>query len=124
MEEKTKKRISRIRQMYGESGEIFMLKLKEVCPKLERITDANPLKAIYSREVLPQKVRTLVIVSGLLSIPTAKPVLEVHIQKAKKMGCSLDSIVEVIIQMAIYIGFEAATQALALVEKIYLKVRV
>lgn len=121
MAESTLKRISMIRETYGKNGEVFMAKLKEVCPKLERTTDSQPLKAIFSREVLPKKVRQLVIISGLLSLPNARPILEVHIQKAEKMGCLLEHIVEVIIQMSVYIGFETATYALKVVEKVYKK---
>lgn len=117
--ESSQKRISRIREIYGKNGQVFMTKLKEVCPKLERITDMQPLKAIFSREVLPKKIRQLMIIAGLLSIPNARPILRVHIDKAHQMGCSLEHVVEVIIQMAVYIGFESATEVLEIVEKIY-----
>ncbi len=106
--------IQKLRETFGEKGERFITKLREVSPDLERMTVEYPFEDVYTRNVLDSKLRELVVIGGLMALPNAAPVLKVHFQKALKEGCKEIEIVEVIIQMAIYIGFPLATKALHL----------
>lgn len=114
MNHKYRQGILRLRETFGEKGERFISKLREVSPDLEKITVESPFEDVYTRNVLDSKSRELILISGLIALPNAAPVLKVHFQKALREGCKEVEIVEVIIQMAIYVGFPAATKALEL----------
>ena len=58
------------------------------------------------------RVRGYATVAALTAFGHAQPRLKVHIHGALNVGCTREEIVEVIIQMAIYAGFPAASNGM------------
>lgn len=106
--------IQRLKQTFGEKGEQFIIKLREVAPDLEKRTVEYPFEDVYTRNVLEPKLRELVVIGGLIAMPNSTPILKVHFQNALRSGCKEEEIVEVIVQLAIYVGFDAAARSLQL----------
>jgi 4-carboxymuconolactone decarboxylase len=57
-------------------------------------------------------------VAALTALGHAQPQLKVHIHGALNVGCTLEKIVEVIIQMEVYAGFPAALNGMFTAKKI------
>ncbi|MNR54832.1 Carboxymuconolactone decarboxylase family protein [compost metagenome] len=61
------------------------------------------------------------MVAALTATGNAAPQLKVHIQGALNVGVSREEIVETIMQMAVYAGFPAALNGLAVAKEVFLQ---
>jgi 4-carboxymuconolactone decarboxylase len=61
------------------------------------------------------------VVAALTATGNAAPQLKVHIQGALNVGVSREEIVETIMQMAVYAGFPAALNGLAVAKEVFLQ---
>ncbi len=94
--------------MTAKTGEKVIESLKDIAPDLARYTIEFPFGDIYSRPGLDLKSREIAVVAALTALGNAAPQLKVHIHGALNVGCSREEVVEIIIQMAVYVGFPAA----------------
>ena len=62
---------------------------------------------------------TLATVAALCALGHALPQLRVHVHAALHVGCSPSEVVEVVMQMAVYAGFPAALNGLAVVREVF-----
>jgi 4-carboxymuconolactone decarboxylase len=78
-----------------------------------------PFGDIYTRPALGLREREIATVAALCALGTARPQLRVHVHAALHVGCAPAEIVEVVMQMAVYAGFPAALNGLAVVREVF-----
>lgn len=93
--------------------------LQDIAPDLARYAIDFPFGDIFTRPALDLKSREMINVAALTALGNAAPQLEFHINGALNVGCSREEIVEIIIQMAVYAGFPAALNAMAVAKKVF-----
>ena len=72
-----------------------------------------------SRPGIDLKTRQLVTVASCVTLGHAQPQLRAHIEGALNVGATREEIVEVILQVALYAGFAAATNAMLLAKEVF-----
>jgi 4-carboxymuconolactone decarboxylase len=73
---------------------------------------------IFSRPGLDLRTRELITIAALTALGQT-PQLKAHMQLALGAGCSREEIVETVIQMAVYAGFPAALNGLAVAKEVF-----
>jgi 4-carboxymuconolactone decarboxylase len=74
---------------------------------------------VYSRPGLTLRERQIATVAALTALGTAQTQLRIHIEGALRAGLTEEEIFEVIIQMALYGGFPAALNAVAVAREVF-----
>lgn len=74
---------------------------------------------VIARPGLDIKVKELATVAMLTAVGTAQPQLAVHINAALNVGNTRHEVVEVIQQMAVYAGFPAALNGIAVARRVF-----
>jgi 4-carboxymuconolactone decarboxylase len=77
---------------------------------LQRLVTEYCWGAVWGREELPKKMRSLLNVA-MLSILNRNHELKMHVKGAIRNGCTKDEIREVLLQVAIYGGVPAAVDS-------------
>ena len=103
----------------GHSGQQIVDGLKDVCPDLAKMTIEFAFGEVVSRPGLDLKTRELVIIASCVTLGHAVPQLRAHIEAALNVGAKKTEIVEVILQMALYAGFAAATNAMLTAKEVF-----
>ena len=111
----------KLKEIDGEAGEKVIESLQDIAPDLARYVIEFPFGDVYSRPGLDLKSREIATIAALTALGTAQPQLKVHIHAALNVGCTATEIVEVIIQMAVYAGFPAALNAIALAKHVFIE---
>ncbi len=101
------------------SGEMIVNALKDVCPDFGRITIEFSFGEIAARPGIDLKTRQLVTIASCVTLGHAQPQLRAHIEGALNVGATKEEIVEVILQVALYAGFAAATNAMLLAGEVF-----
>ncbi|MEM9008785.1 MAG: carboxymuconolactone decarboxylase family protein [Cyanobacteria bacterium P01_F01_bin.86] len=109
----------KLKEIDGETGEKVIASLQAVAPDLARYIIEFPFGDVYSRPGLDLKSREIATIAALTALGNAQPQLKVHIHAALNVGCTPEEIVEVVIQMAVYAGFPAALNGMALVKQVF-----
>ena len=109
----------KLKEIDGEAGEKVIESLQDIAPDLARYVIEFPFGDIYSRPGLDLKSREIATIAALTALGHAQPQLKVHIHAALNVGCPPAAIVEVVIQMAVYAGFPAALNGMALVKQVF-----
>ncbi|MEL6385481.1 MAG: carboxymuconolactone decarboxylase family protein [Cyanobacteria bacterium J06626_18] len=109
----------KLKEIDGEAGEKVIASLQDIAPDLARYVIEFPFGDVYSRPGLGLKSREIATVAALTALGNAQPQLKVHIHAALNVGCTPEEIVEVVIQMAVYAGFPAALNGMALVKQVF-----
>lgn len=109
----------RLKAIDGEAGEQVIDSLGAIAPDLARYIIEFPFGDIYSRPQLDLKSRQLATVAALTALGNAQAQLKVHVQAALNVGCSQEEIIEVVMQMAVYAGFPAALNGMAVVKEVF-----
>ncbi|MFC1491818.1 carboxymuconolactone decarboxylase family protein [Nitrospinota bacterium] len=102
---------------HGEGhGESLFSKLNALDPDFSMLMQRFIWGGLYSREILPQKVRELCSIAALcvLGKPTQ---LRAHFSAARNLGAEDKEIVEVIFQMAVYGGAPCVLEGLRIYEE-------
>lgn len=103
----------------GPEGLAVVDELAQVFPAFAQYVLEFSFGDIYSREGLGLKERELATVAALCALGNARPQLRVHVHAALHVGCAPRQVVEVIMQMAVYAGFPAALNGLAVVREVF-----
>jgi 4-carboxymuconolactone decarboxylase len=101
------------------TGEAIVSALEGVCPDLADMTIEWGFGEIVSRKGIDLKTRQLVTVASCVTLGYAQPQLRAHIEGALNVGATKEEIVEVILQVALYAGFAAATNAMLLAKEVF-----
>ena len=89
----------------GKAGQEVENNLKDICPDLGKYIIEYSFGDIYSREGLDLKSKEIAVVASLTALGNAQPQLKVHINGALNVGCTINDVKEVILQMSGYSGF-------------------
>jgi len=101
------------------TGEAIVSALDDICPDLAGMTIEWGFGEIVSRPGIDLKTRQLVTVASCVTLGHAQPQLRAHIEGALNVGATKEEIVEVILQVALYAGFAAATNAMLLAKEVF-----
>jgi 4-carboxymuconolactone decarboxylase len=102
----------------GEAGFAVLDSLRDIAPDLADWVVDFSYGDVLSRPGLDRRTRQLATVAALTALGNAQPQLRAHIQGAFNVGCRAEDIVEVILQMAVFAGFPAAINALAVAREV------
>ena len=111
--------LARLAEIDGDAGERVLDALRDVAPDLARYLIEFPFGDVYSRAGLDLRAREIATVAALTALGNASPQLEVHLQAALNVGCTREELVEVITQMAVYAGFPAALNGMAIARSVF-----
>lgn len=111
--------LAKLREIDGEAGERVLESLEGIAPDFARYLIEFPFGDVYSRPGLDLKSREIAVIAALTALGNAVPQLKVHIQAALNVGVTRTEVVETIIQMAVYAGFPAALNGLAVAKEVF-----
>lgn len=111
--------LAKLKEIDGEAGERVVDSLAGIAPDFARYLVEFPFGDIYSRPGLDLKSREIAVVAALTALGNAAPQLKVHVHGALNVGASRAEIVETIMQMAVYAGFPAALNGLAVAQEVF-----
>jgi 4-carboxymuconolactone decarboxylase len=103
----------------GPAGNAVVDSLAQAFPDFATYLVEFPFGDIYSRPGLGLRERELAVVAALCALGNAAPQLKVHVHAALHVGCKPREIVEVLMQMAVYAGFPAALNGLAVAREVF-----
>ena len=103
----------------GEACQKAIDSLQDIPPDLTRYVIELPLGDIFSRPGLDLKSREITAIAALTALGNAPSQLKVHVQAALNVGCSAEEIVAVIMQIAVYAGFPAALNGMAVAKQVF-----
>jgi 4-carboxymuconolactone decarboxylase len=103
----------------GPEGLAVVEGLATAFPDFARYIVEFPFGDIYARKGLGLRERELATVAALCALGHARPQLRVHVHAALHVGCTPREVVEVVMQMAVYAGFPAALNGLAVVREVF-----
>jgi 4-carboxymuconolactone decarboxylase len=98
----------KMQEIDGKAGEKVKNNLEDISKDLGRYIIEYSFGDVYSREGLTLKQKEIAVVAALTAMGNASPQLRVHLHGALNVGCSVDEVSEVIMQMIGYAGFPAA----------------
>lgn len=91
-----------------------------LAPEFARINDDVLFGEIWSREEqLSPKLRSIITVSALMGAGIIDLSLKSHIEKAKENGVSKEEMVEIVTQLAFYVGWPKGWAVFAIVKEVY-----
>ena len=92
--------------------------LRDIAPDLaDWIVDFS-YGDVMSSPGLDRRTRQLATIAALTALGNAQPQFKVHIAGALNVGCRAQEIIETILQMAVFAGFPAAINALAVAREV------
>lgn len=106
-------------QIDGEAGQAVIDALAAIAPDFAELLFEFPFGDIYARPGLGLRDREIATIAALCAMGTARPQLEVHINAGLNVGLTRQEITEVLIQMAVYVGFPAALNGLAAARSVF-----
>ena len=106
--ERFKKGWEKLKEIDGEAGVRVIESLQDISPDLGQYTIEYPFGDVYSRELLDNRTKEIIVVAALAAMGNAVPQLKVHIHAALNVGISQEEIAEIMILMSVYAGFPAA----------------
>jgi len=105
--------------MNGTGVDAMLDNLKGVAPDLARYTIEFPYGDVLGRPGLDIKLRQVATVAALTALGNAPVQLNAHISMALNVGCTREEIIEIITQMAVYAGFPAALNGMAVAKDVF-----
>ena len=102
----------KLKEIDGEAGEKDINSLKDICPDLGRFIIEYSFGDIYTRDGLDLKSKEIAVIAALTAMGTATPQLKVHLNGALNVGCTINEVKEVILQMSVYAGFPCCINAM------------
>ncbi len=95
-----------------------MKSLEEIAPDLVKYIIEFPFGDIYSRNGTSLKQKEIAVVAALTALGNATPQLKVHINGALNVDCSVEELVEVMLQMSAYSGFPSAINGINVLNEV------
>ncbi len=110
-------------EIYGAEGARVLNGLMATSPALARDIVDFAYGDVIAEGRLDGRTRALVVVAALAAVGHARPQLKVHIGSALRAGCTRPDIVEALRLVALYAGFPAALNALAVARETFTATR-
>ena len=117
--ERRRRGLDRLEAVDGPGGVEVVRTLAQSFPDFADLLLEFPFGDIYSRPGLGLREREIAVVAALCALGNAAPQLRVHIHAALHVGCTPREIVETLMQMAVYAGFPAALNGLAVAREVF-----
>lgn len=111
-DERYERGLTKLDEIHAGIGKEVMARLRKACPDFERLTTEFAYGDVYTRPGLDLRTRQLCTIAALTALGNGLPQLTAHINGALNLGIAREEIVEVIIQMALYGGFQCAQNAI------------
>jgi 4-carboxymuconolactone decarboxylase len=108
-----------IEQVDGSAGERVLEGVGALSPELARHIVEYGYGDVWSRPVLDLKQRELATVAGLIALGHCQPELKVHMGGMLRVGWTRDELIELIVHMAVYVGFPIALDALRVAAEVF-----
>lgn len=108
----------KLKEIDGKVGEEIVKNLGSISPDLSKYIIEFSFGDVYSRESTSLKQKEIAVVAALTAMGNAAPQLNVHINGALNVGCSVEEILEVIIQMSSYSGFPGSLNAINVLKEV------
>ena len=106
-------------ELTGDAGTATIDRLRDIAPDFaDWIVDFS-YGDVLSRPGLDRRTRQLSTIAALTALGNAQPQLKVHVVGALNAGCRPQEIVEVMLQMAVFAGFPATVNALAVAREVF-----
>ena len=109
----------KLAEMSGDEVELMIDNLQETAPDLARITVEFPYGEILVRPGLDIRSRQIATVAALTALGNAPVQLNGHIHMALNVGVTRGEVTEIITQMAVYAGFPAALNGMAVAKEVF-----
>jgi 4-carboxymuconolactone decarboxylase len=108
-----------LQRVDGPQGAAVVQALAQSFPDFARYLVEFPFGDVYARPQLGLREREIATVAALTALGHAAPQLRVHVHAALHVGCTPAEVVETVMQMAVYAGFPAALNGLAVVREVF-----
>lgn len=118
MESRFERGYKKMLEIDGEAGKKVENGLNDISPELVKYMIAYSFGDIYSRGILELKAKEICVVAALTAMGNASPQLKVHINGALNVGCTINDIKEVIMQMSAYSGFPTSINAMNALQEV------
>jgi 4-carboxymuconolactone decarboxylase len=105
--------------MSGAGVHTMLDNIGDIAPDLARYTVEFPYGDILCRPGLDLKSRQVATVAALTALGNAPVQLNAHISMALNVGCTREEIIEIVTQMAVYAGFPAALNGMAVAKDVF-----
>ncbi len=102
----------KLSEVDGKPGEDVKNSLNDISPDLVKYMIEYSFGDIYSRDGLDLKSKEIAVVASLTAIGNAEPQLKVHLNGALNVGCTINEVKEIILQMSSYSGFPTCINAM------------
>ncbi len=114
MEEKSRfeRGYKKLREVDGKAGEEVKNSLNDISPDLAKYIIEYSFGDIYSRKGSDLKSKEIAVVAALTALGNAEPQLKVHLNGALNVGCTINEVKEIILQMSAYSGFPTCINAM------------
>ncbi len=116
--ERYQKGWEKLKEVDGAGGEAVLDSLNEIAPDLAKYIIEYAFGDIYSRKTTSLKQKEVAVVAALTALGNATPQLKVHINGALNVGCSVEELVEIMLQMSVYCGFPAAINGINVLKEV------
>lgn len=119
MSERYQRGLKRLEQVDGAAGLAVVEQLSRSFPDVERLLVEFPFGDVYTRPGLALREREIATVAALTALGHTAPQLKVHVHAALHVGCTPAEVVEIMLQMAVYAGFPAMLNGLAVAKEVF-----
>lgn len=102
----------KLSEVDGKVGKDVENSLNDVFPDLVKYMIEYVWGDIYSRDGLDLKSKEIAVVASLTALGNAEPQLKVHLSGALNVGCTINEVKEIILQMSSYSGFPTCINAM------------
>ncbi len=102
----------------GAGGSAVIDSLADIAPDFGRFIIEYSFGDVYSRPVLSLREREMITVASCIALGNCVPQLRLHMQGYLNVGGSKEQLIEIVIQMTVYVGFPAALNALSILREI------
>jgi 4-carboxymuconolactone decarboxylase len=117
--EKYHKGIAKLTEIVGDRRSQPLNDWLEIAPDMQGYIVEFIAGDILSRPGLDTKTRQIATVAALTAMATAPAELKMHMHGALNVGWTRQEVVEVILQMAVFAGFPAALNGLAIAKEVF-----
>lgn len=107
-----------LEEIDGADGAAVVEALSDIAPDLGRFIVEYSFGDVYARPGLTLRERELVTVAACVALGTCTPQLRLHLHGFLNVGGTEAELVEIVMQMAVYAGFPAALNGLALLREV------
>ncbi len=111
--------IKNLEEIVGENSTQIAEQFTDIAPDLAHYIIEFAYGDIWSRPGLGHKSRAIASVAALTAIGNQQSLLKFHIKVALNVGCTQQEIVELLMQMSVYVGWSAAITSTNIAQEVF-----